>query len=257
MNEIIPSKLSKSSESEKMGFVFDLDGTLLNNMGFFLRDYPSKVAQYYCSEFTPEMEAYVKSLMYSVFGGKGFRKKAPIIRAILKTAKLYGVPWYKKLNFLKVNNKIYHEGIVDMHLIPGVEAMLDELVTKHSVEIGICTTGSQKEVAQRMTNHPTFLDRFKGAVITRNMVEHAKPSPEGILMLSARWGIPPNRLVMIGDFSADVEAGKNAGTTTIGVLSGFCTPESMEATDPDFVFPDVSHIPANMERILKKIKAKQ
>ena len=241
-------------DSGKIGFIFDLDGTILDNMDFFLRDMPRQVAHFYGSEFTPEMEAFVKSMMFEAFGGKKLKGKTPIIRAILKTAKLYKIPWYKRLQFLKVNYQVYKEGITNMPVIPGAEDMLNILTQKHNISIGICTTSSEEEIRLRFQNRLQFLDQFNGALIGRDTVKHPKPAPEGILMLSKMWGIPPNRLVMVGDFSADVEAGKNAGTTTIGVLSGFCTPETMKDANPDFIFQDVTKIPENLPLILKKIQ---
>ncbi|UYP45348.1 Phosphoglycolate phosphatase [Candidatus Lokiarchaeum ossiferum] len=241
-------------ESGKIGFIFDLDGTLLDNMDFFLRDMPRQVAQFYGSEFTPEMETFVKSMMFEAFGGSKLKGKTPILRAILKTAKLYNIPWYKRLQFLKVNYQVYKKGITNMSLIPGAEDMLNVLTQKNNFPIGICTTSSEEEIKLRFQNRPEFLDQFNGALIGRDTVKNPKPAPEGILKLSKKWGIPPNRLVMVGDFSADVEAGKNAGTTTIGVLSGFCTLETMKEANPDFIFQDVTKIPENLPDILNKIQ---
>ena len=98
-----------------------------------------------------------------------------------------------------------------------------------------------------------FLERFSDSIITRDRVKHIKPSPEGILNLSKKWGIPPNRLIMVGDMDSDIGAGKSAGSITIGVTSGFFTMNMMEKLNPDFIFTDINQIPENMEEILKKM----
>ena len=70
--------------------------------------------------------------------------------------------------------------------------------------------------------------------------------PEGILNLSKKWGIPPNRLVMVGDMDSDIGAGKNAGSITIGVTSGFYTNDMMKKVNPDYIFTDVNYCVGEM-----------
>jgi phosphoglycolate phosphatase-like HAD superfamily hydrolase len=120
--------------------------------------------------------------------------------------------------------------------------------------MGINTTGTYAEVLERFKGRMEFLGRFSDSIITRDRVKNIKPSPEGILKLSKKWGIPPNRLIMVGDMDSDVGAGKNAGSITIGVTSGFFTVEMMEKANPDFVLSDVNQIPENMDKILKKME---
>jgi len=45
----------------------------------------------------------------------------------------------------------------------------------------------------------------------------AKPDPDGLYKLAQRWGIEPARLVMVGDYSFDLQAGKAAGAAPIHV----------------------------------------
>jgi phosphoglycolate phosphatase-like HAD superfamily hydrolase len=60
------------------------------------------------------------------------------------------------------------------------------------------------------------IDRFfpAEAVVGRDEAE-PKPSAEGILQLAARWGIAAERMVMVGDYLYDLEAGRRAGTLTV------------------------------------------
>ena len=45
----------------------------------------------------------------------------------------------------------------------------------------------------------------------------AKPDPEGIFKLAAGWGMPPEALVMVGDYAFDLLTGRAAGAGTIHV----------------------------------------
>jgi len=42
-----------------------------------------------------------------------------------------------------------------------------------------------------------------------------KPDPAGLLEISRRWGIPPAHLAICGDYLYDIDAGRQAGMTTI------------------------------------------
>ena len=45
----------------------------------------------------------------------------------------------------------------------------------------------------------------------------------------------PAETVMVGDSAIDIEAGKNAGVTTCGVLGGFRPKEELQAAGSDFI----------------------
>lgn len=44
-----------------------------------------------------------------------------------------------------------------------------------------------------------------------------KPDPAGVLQLAGRWGLAPERVVMVGDWIHDVEAGRRAGARTLWI----------------------------------------
>lgn len=55
------------------------------------------------------------------------------------------------------------------------------------------------------------------AVLTRECAP-PKPHPGGVERLLARWGAPPERAVVVGDWIYDAQAGRAAGTGTVLVL---------------------------------------
>ena len=63
-------------------------------------------------------------------------------------------------------------------------------------------------------------------------------------------------MVMIGDSNTDIRAGKNAGTTTIGALTGYFEKDMLAEELPDFIFESISDIPENLDKILEKINEK-
>lgn len=62
-----------------------------------------------------------------------------------------------------------------------------------------------------------------------------KPHPAPLLHAMALAGVPPGRVLMVGDSAVDVEAGVRAGVAVLGVLWGFGNPSENPAFRPDFL----------------------
>ncbi len=58
-------------------------------------------------------------------------------------------------------------------------------------------------------------------VVTAHTCRHTKPYPDPLLYAAEQLGLPPESLLMVGDTSVDILAGKAAGAQTVGVLCGF------------------------------------
>ncbi|WP_377189794.1 HAD family hydrolase [Ruegeria meonggei] len=69
-----------------------------------------------------------------------------------------------------------------------------------------------------------------------------KPGPGQLLAFSAHVGVEPARVAMVGDSLHDLQAGRAAGMTTIGVLTGVAPAEALLPM-ADVVLPDIGHIP--------------
>jgi mannose-1-phosphate guanylyltransferase/phosphomannomutase len=67
-----------------------------------------------------------------------------------------------------------------------------------------------------------------------------KPKPGMLLEAAARYNIDLRRSWMIGDRTIDVEAGRRAGTRTIGVRTGYGTRDGKIEVEPDFMCDDLS-----------------
>ncbi|MCC5955006.1 MAG: HAD family hydrolase [Natronohydrobacter sp.] len=74
-----------------------------------------------------------------------------------------------------------------------------------------------------------------------------KPAPDMLLGFAARTGIAPARVVMVGDSTHDLVAGRAAGMATVGVLTGLADRATL-APYADAVLPDISHLPALLAR---------
>lgn len=70
----------------------------------------------------------------------------------------------------------------------------------------------------------------------------AKPAPGMCLGFSKVTGLDPARIVMVGDSTHDLHAGRAAGMQVIGVLSGPADADTL-APLADAILPDIGHLP--------------
>ena len=70
-----------------------------------------------------------------------------------------------------------------------------------------------------------------------------KPAPGMLLAFAAQFDLTPGEVVMVGDSLHDLMAGRTAGMTTIGVLTGPAEAGDL-APMADAVLPDIGHLPA-------------
>jgi len=77
----------------------------------------------------------------------------------------------------------------------------------------------------------------------------AKPNPEILLRLLARFETDPSRAWMIGDTAADVLAGKQAGMRVAAVRYGIGSTEELSALNPDLLLTDFRQVAMLTERI--------
>lgn len=121
----------------------------------------------------------------------------------------------------------------NLHLAPAYPDVLDTLakLKEKNCKLAVITnrSGNAKELLKTAGVLP-FLD----LVITYEDVQVPKPDPEGILKAMKALEADPSKTVMVGDTYVDVEAGKAAGITTIGIDRDVCSEELMLAR-PNFV----------------------
>jgi pyrophosphatase PpaX len=78
-------------------------------------------------------------------------------------------------------------------------------------------------------------------VVAFEDVVNVKPHPEPVYKALKFLGVGPENTVMAGDSDADILAGKNAGTSTVGVTYGFHGMRIVES-GPDFLIDSINEI---------------
>jgi phosphoglycolate phosphatase-like HAD superfamily hydrolase len=77
-------------------------------------------------------------------------------------------------------------------------------------------------------------------IVGREDVEIRKPHPEPVLKCLGHLGLAPQETVYIGDSPIDIQAGKAAGSYTIGVLTGTSPQHILHLEGPDHILPSVA-----------------
>jgi len=69
-----------------------------------------------------------------------------------------------------------------------------------------------------------------------------KPAPDQLQALTADMGVGPSRTLMVGDKTADIQAGRGAGAFTAAVTYGYGDLDALTAAAPDFLLARFSQL---------------
>ena len=116
-------------------------------------------------------------------------------------------------------------------LFPGTLDMLHALKARnHWLAVA---TGKSRRGLDDALHAVELKGLFDG---TRTADETAgKPHPLILQQLMREFGVEPERTLMIGDTTHDLQLARNAGTASVGVSFGAHEPQAFEALGPLFV----------------------
>lgn len=126
--------------------------------------------------------------------------------------------------------------------VPGVVDMVAELRGRY--RLGVVSAGPRRAVHRFLTEHA--LDDAMEIVVVGGTFRRTKPHPMPLLEAAHILGVDPESILMVGDTTVDVEAGRRAGGQTLGVLSGFGRRRDLEHAGAD----DIADTAAIVPRIL-------
>ena len=86
-------------------------------------------------------------------------------------------------------------------------------------------------------------------VITRDLVERAKPDPHLFLAAAQQLGMDPRHCFVVGDSIWDLLAAQRAGSLGIGVLSGGYGREELQAAGAYRVYADPADMLEHLEEV--------
>jgi phosphoglycolate phosphatase len=128
-------------------------------------------------------------------------------------------------------------------LYPGVAEILPELAEHYS--LGVLTNKSV-EFSLKILHTLGIASHFK-EVIGGDSLPVKKPDPAGIFFLADKWGVDPDRdMIMVGDHATDIEVGQRAGCKTVFIEGGIGIKRRLE---PDFIIGSLFELPGLLENL--------
>ncbi|MDO5651769.1 MAG: phosphoglycolate phosphatase [Moraxella sp.] len=106
----------------------------------------------------------------------------------------------------------------------------------YGYRLAICTNKPVQFLPEIMRNMD-WQDLFE-MILGGDSLAVKKPNPAPLLHICQQLGIDPSMAVMIGDSKNDVQAGKNAGITTLALTYGYNYDEPITNSQPDRAFDD-------------------
>ena len=201
---------------------FDWDGTLYDSTAVIARCIQLAVADVGGTVPTKAQASYVI--------GMG------LMQALAHAAPDVPPELYPRLGERYRHHYMAHQN--DLSLFDGVLPMLQALKARHHW-LAVATGKSRRgldEVLRTVELHGVF-DGSRTADETAG-----KPSPVMLDELMREFGVEPERTLMIGDTTHDLQMAVNAGCASVGVSYGAHEPDAFHALGPRFVAHSVAEL---------------
>ena len=201
---------------------FDWDGTLFDSTQIIVRCIQNAVVDVGGQRPSDKDAAYVIGL--------------GLMQALAHAAPDVPREKYAELGARYRHHYLQHQN--DISLFDGVLPLLGAL--RERQHLLAVATGKSRRGLDEALRTVELRGMFDGS---RTADETAgKPDPRMLHKLMAEWGIPPERTLMIGDTTHDLEMAVHAGCVGVGVSYGAHPPDGFEAFRPRFVAHSVQHL---------------
>lgn len=126
-----------------------------------------------------------------------------------------------------------------LKIIPGAKEAILKL---HGLFPLTLVSARGRQGAHTFLEHFDLLNYFQ-LIVGAESTPRMKPFPDPLLLVAEHLNVLPEELLMIGDTTVDILAGKAVGAQTIGVLCGFGRRRELQAAGADLILPSIAQIP--------------
>ncbi|TVR45036.1 MAG: HAD family hydrolase [Rhodobacteraceae bacterium] len=217
--------------------LFDKDGTLFDFAASWT-DWAARMLEA-LSQGEPARKARLAEALRFDPGGRGFAPDSPVIAGTLdETSALIAahvsMPREEVTEYLS-------RASAQARMQPAVPlGPLLSLLAARPLVLGVATNADERE-AHRHLQDAGIAQHFR-VILGCDSGYTPKPAPDMLLAFATATGHAPAEVVMVGDSTHDLIAGRAAGMATVGVLTGMAAPEVL-APHADIVLPDIGHLP--------------
>ena len=130
-------------------------------------------------------------------------------------------------------------------LYPGARAVLDRLAAEPATLLAVATGKSRRGLDALLASHG-----LHGLFHSLQVADHhpSKPHPSMILAALSETGVAPERAVMVGDTTYDMEMARAAGIRAVGVSWGYHAAHLLRA---DICIDRWSALPEALDQLLE------
>jgi HAD superfamily hydrolase (TIGR01509 family) len=221
-----------NTRSGNPAFIFDLDGTLIDSVYEHVLAWREAL-----EESGIELAVWRIHRRIGVSGGL-------LLNALARETGREVTPGDAS-RLQKLHAKAYLRQASRVRPLPGSRELLRYL-TKMGVPWAIATSGLLESARPALALLEVGDDAI---VITRDMVEHAKPDPDLFVAAAERLGARIAASVVVGDSVWDLLAARRAGALGVGVLSGGYGQDELERAGAYRVYQDPADLLEHLDEV--------
>ena len=224
--------MAGTGEDKTTAFLFDLDGTLVDSVYQHVLAWREAMAG-----VGFELAVWTIHRRIGMSGGL-------MANAILRETG-HAVTADEAGRLLRLHAEAYARLAGQVRPLPGAKDLLAYL-SRAAVPWAIATSGrieSARPTLEMLDLGPEV------AVITRDMVQHAKPDPDLFLAAAERLGVPIADSVVVGDSVWDLLAARRARAIGVGLLSGGYGQEELERAGAYRVYHDPADLLSHLDEV--------
>ena len=145
----------------------------------------------------------------------------------------------------RAHARLFAAQMRDVRLLPGASDLMRHL-TRTRVPWAVATSGALASARPLLK----LIDVPEGVpVISRDDVQHAKPSPDLWIAAAARLGVPIEQCIAIGDSVWDLLAARRARALGVALLSGGYGAEELERAGAYRVYEDPADLLMHIDEL--------
>jgi len=217
----------KKAKQRVKGILLDLDGTVVDSRAAYL-----EAARTTCQRFgqkTPDMKSALE-----------------IPRRLEQQQRLDDIIGMDVTDFLEVYLKrFYAITLNNAKPFPNIDKTLSDLSRKSKLALVTMRFVPRAAVVAELKQFG-LADYFVH-VVTALDTPNPKPSPEALVKAATFMHVDLCDCIVVGDSVSDLKAGRAAGVTTVGILSGLFSREELACEKPDLILSSLSELPEYVE----------
>ena len=223
---------SPQSSSNKLAFLFDLDGTLVDS-----------VYQHVLAWRDALEEAGLPLAVWRIHRRIGMSGGLFVSALARETGRILNRDETQRIQQLHAD--AFRRYSPQVRPLPGARELLAYL-DEAAVPYAIATSGYRESAAPSME---TLRAGPNVPVITRDQVAHAKPDPDLFLAAAERLGVSIEHSVVVGDSIWDLLAARRARALGVGLLSGGYGDEELQRAGAYRVYQDPADLLEHLDEL--------